>query len=362
MIPASPSALQAVPDPETARLEAVRGLDLLDTPPEAGFDLISELAARLFQLPVVLITLVEQDRVWCKSRFGLQFEPAGDLPGMRPATGLDEGPCLVADAQADPRTRDHRQVTGAPGLRFLIAIPLCTREHHAVGALVGMDLVPRNWTGEQTAQFALLARLAVEHMELRRGARRALVLQQGLEELRVQLGQTAARDALTGSWNFNAVMVLLQQAHARSRRDGCAFAVMVLEVDGFEGLAPKFSSAAAGQILAEVGSRLRATLRGGDAIGRVGEARFLCVLESFGIDAARLVAERCRAAVARLPVSFEHLTPHHTMVSVSVGLVLMDPAAACEPGAIVEHAEHLLDQSRADGGNRVSAAIMAPSA
>ena len=358
-LPASPTSPQWSHDTEAARLEALRSLELLDSPGEDGFDILAELLAQILQVPVVLIALVDRERVWCASHHGTDLDEYERQPGLVDDVLHAEGPHIVQQAQADPRTYDHPLVTGSFGLRFQAAVALRLRDRTAVGILSAIDFAPRTLSAEQLRALELLGRVVSDRMELRRSARRAHALQRQLRDIQAQLGQTGAHDALTGSWNLAAVMVLLGQAHARSLRDGRALAVMLLEIDSLAALERQFGSAVTDQILLAVSVRLQDTLRGGDAIGRVGGDRFMCLLESFAIDSARMVAERCRGAVARLPVPFAHGDlPGQTMVSVSVGLILVHPSAEVPPEALVERAETLLDQSRTEGGNRVTFEVL----
>ncbi len=349
----------AAPDPELARLQALHSLALLDTPGEDGFDMITELLANAMQVPAALITLVDQDRVWCKSRHGTDLVQFPRLPGLSASVIESDGVYVVEDALADARTCDHPLVTGSFGLRFFAAVPLRLRDHHAVGTLSAVDFKPRTPSRAQLRSLELLGQLATDRMELRRGARRAQGMQRRLHEIEAQLGQSGAHDRLTGAWNLGAVMVLLGQAHARSLRDGGTLAVMMLEVDALGKLQQELGAAAVDQILQAVHVRLKDTLRGGDAIGRVGGERFLCLLESFAVDSARMVAERCRGAVARLPLPVDRGgTPGQAMVSLSIGLILVHPNAGIAPELLVQRAELMLEQSRGEGGNRVSLEVL----
>jgi signal transduction histidine kinase len=146
----------AIPAHEPDRLAALQALDLLDTPGEARFDRLTRLAARLFDVPIALITLVDRDRVWCKSGVGL--EPTASSRDLSVCGHAILGPevFVVPDARQDPRFADNPALVAA-GLRFYAGAPLTTPSGHRVGTLCLMDRQPRQLTD---ADIGLLRELA----------------------------------------------------------------------------------------------------------------------------------------------------------------------------------------------------------
>ena len=164
-----------LPANEEERLAALRHYALLDTPPEAAFDRLASLAARLFGVPLSLVTLVDRDRQWFKSCQG----PAGDSLGLRETgrdlsfcahTILSDEPMVVEDARRDPRFADNPLVTGELNVRFYAGAPLRDAEGHALGALCLVDFQPRAFPAESRAALADLAAAVVSEMELRRAS------------------------------------------------------------------------------------------------------------------------------------------------------------------------------------------------
>lgn len=167
-------AVQQVPAPasaadlEQARLAALCRFRVLDTPPEEAFDALTALAAQLCEAPMAAVTLVEADRMWCKSRLGLDLsETPRELSFC--AHGLASPDVLmVPDASADVRFADNPLVTGRPGIRFYAGAPLVTADGYVLGTLCVLDVVPRVLTERQLGQLAVLARQVVSQLELRR--------------------------------------------------------------------------------------------------------------------------------------------------------------------------------------------------
>ncbi len=159
----------AVTANETDRLAALHGLGILDTPPEAAFDDLTRLAAVICGTPVALVTLVDEQRQWFKSKHGLKLC----------ATPRDQAFCahallnprellVVPDATADPRFADNPLVTGNPNIRFYAGAPLLSAEGHPLGTLCVIDIVPRTLTPEQIEALSTLGRQVAAQFELRR--------------------------------------------------------------------------------------------------------------------------------------------------------------------------------------------------
>ncbi len=137
------------PANEIERVEALRRLRVLDTPPEERFDLITHLATTAFNVPIALVSLVDSDRQWFKSLQGLTVrETPRSLSFCGHALFSDEI-LLVPDALQDERFHDNTLVTGNPGIRFYAGCPVHTPEGHVVGTLCLIDRKPRSLTKEE---------------------------------------------------------------------------------------------------------------------------------------------------------------------------------------------------------------------
>ena len=158
---------QAV-DPEAARLAAVRDYNLLDTPPDAEFDRITTLAGRIFDVPIAVISIVGQDRVWLKSRLGIDTAEIERARGLG-ADSLHEQTLVIEDLTTDPRTQPAAD-GGAP-FRFYAGVPLITPDGHNLGAFAIADTQPRQMSPTDVATLEDLAAMALHEMELRRAAR-----------------------------------------------------------------------------------------------------------------------------------------------------------------------------------------------
>lgn len=152
---------------EAARLRALRRLELLDTEEEAGLDELTALAASLCDVPIALLSLVDEDRQWFKSRVGLEVrETPRDVSFCGHAIH-EEGLFEVRDAHADPRFSDNPLVLGAPRVRFYAAAPLRTSDGLGLGTLCVIDHVPRVLDERQRGALATLGKVLLHLLERR---------------------------------------------------------------------------------------------------------------------------------------------------------------------------------------------------
>jgi hypothetical protein len=161
----------AIPTDEPERLRALAEYHLLDTPSEASFDALTRLAAHLVDAPVALITLVDAERQWFKSRHGLAARETARDVSFCGHVVADRQPLVVPDASRDERFADNPLVTGEPHIRFYAGLPLVGHGGHVLGTLCVIDRVPRELTAKQQELLALLTGQVVDQLEARRQAR-----------------------------------------------------------------------------------------------------------------------------------------------------------------------------------------------
>jgi signal transduction histidine kinase len=178
--------MQSVPVPanETERLEALYQYGILDTPPEAAFDRITGLAARLFQTQTVLISLVDESRAWFKSSIGFDAPEVSRDATLCNFSVLTDELLVVADARLDERFACNPFVQSDSGVRFYAGAPLITRKGFNLGTLCLLDSQPRaNFSAEQRATLCDLAAIVVDELELRLAARRVAHIDAALLEI-----------------------------------------------------------------------------------------------------------------------------------------------------------------------------------
>jgi GAF domain-containing protein/histidine kinase len=166
--------LTIIPSDEPSRMAAVRRYEILDTPPDGAFDHITAIAARNFNVPISIISIVDEDRIWFKSRHGLEVEQIGRDPGLCASAVLSAEPWIISDAKKDIRSLANPLVAGDFGLRFYVGVPLRTSDGYNLGTLCVIDKEPRTINERQIEDLKDLAAVVMDQMELRLSARRAV--------------------------------------------------------------------------------------------------------------------------------------------------------------------------------------------
>ena len=157
-----------LPENEAARLEALHRYRILDTAPERSFDDLTLLASHICGTPMALITLVDADRQWFKSRVGVSITETARAVSFCTHAINHRDLFIVPDARHDERFRDNPLVTDSLEIRFYAGAPLVTPDGHAVGTLCVLDHVARTLSREQLEALTALCRQAEAQLELRR--------------------------------------------------------------------------------------------------------------------------------------------------------------------------------------------------
>ncbi|PJZ67549.1 hybrid sensor histidine kinase/response regulator [Leptospira wolffii] len=177
MEPSRPYSVAPPPPNETERLKALERYEILDTPAEEKYDAITRAASLIFGTPIALITLIDSNRQWFKSRIGME-----DLETLRETSfcqfALSQKNVLVIeDARKDSRFQLNPSVTGSPFVRFYAGAPLVTPEGYVIGTLCVIDPKPRKPDQNQLDALRALADSVIAYMELESKSRRLIKIQ-----------------------------------------------------------------------------------------------------------------------------------------------------------------------------------------
>jgi len=153
---------------EAARLAALERYAILDTDPEQSFDDLTLLASFIFKTPIAMISLIDGDRQWFKSRVGLAVSETPREVAFCSTAILQSEILVVPDALEDERFRDNPFVVADPHIRFYAGAPLINEDGYALGTICVVDQTPRELTPEQRDALKALSRLVLAQMEFRR--------------------------------------------------------------------------------------------------------------------------------------------------------------------------------------------------
>jgi diguanylate cyclase (GGDEF)-like protein len=245
---------QQAPIGEAARLATLRSLNILDSDAEERFDRITRLAARLFDVPMAAVSLIDEDRQWFKSRIGIDD----------PQTPRSDSFCAHAIAQPDPvmhvydATQDHRFaenpfVTDAPNVRFYAGAPIAAPDGSRLGALCVIGDQPRGISADDAH---LLRELA------------------GMVEQEIATAREALVDELTGLTNRRGFVAVAQRVLALCNDRHLPAAVVFADVDGLKPINDQLGHEAGDRAIREVADLLATSFRTSDVVARLGGDEF----------------------------------------------------------------------------------------
>jgi diguanylate cyclase (GGDEF)-like protein len=351
-----------LPKNEPERLEALRRYAILDTAPEQAYDDLTRLAAFIAGTPVALISLIDEQRQWFKSRVGLDVsETPRDQAFCAHAILEPEQTLVVRDATQDKRFVDNPLVTGGPGIRFYMGTPLLTPDRQPLGTLCVIDHRPREMEPERVETLEILSRQVAAQFELRRIAaelqneiaNRDVYLeqlqgyQQELEKNNLELQRASLTDGLTRIANRAAFDQRLQEEVYRAQRYKTGLSLILIDVDKFKDYNDSFGHPAGDVVLKEVARLLRTRVRPSDLVARYGGEEFAIILATTGRDSAQTVAESLRSTI-------EQGTFPNRAVTVSAGVATLGERRA-DPAALLQAADDALYEAKRSGRNRVVA-------
>ncbi|WP_036775078.1 sensor histidine kinase [Pontibacter actiniarum] len=199
---------------ESERLEELNSLDILDTPAEQEFDELTQLASQICGTPISLISLIDENRQWFKSRLGIGIpETPRSISFCQHAIRQSEV-FEVQDTMEDQRFKNNPMVTDDPNIRFYAGSQLVTASGHKLGTLCVLDTIPRRLTPDQKYALEVLSKQVITNMELRLKQKQLETEKQQLQVANEKLDQfvhMVSHDLKEPIMNMQAVTEWLQE-------------------------------------------------------------------------------------------------------------------------------------------------------
>ncbi|MDE2431018.1 MAG: sensor domain-containing diguanylate cyclase, partial [Burkholderiales bacterium] len=260
-----------IPLDEGIRLQTLRSLHILDTAPQERFDRMTRMAKRLFDVPISLVSLIDENRQWFKSCMGMDAkESSRDISFCGHAILGDEA-FLIPDATLDERFFDNPLVVGEPHIRFYAGYPLKAGNGSKLGTLCIIDTQPRDFHPEDIAMLQDLA-LMVEH-----------------ELAAIQI---ATLDDLTNISNRRGFMLLAQHSLHVSMRQNTPASLVFMDMDKLKKINDTFGHSEGDKALIAFAQQMKIAYRDSDVFARLGGDEFVALLTNTGAAQAEIVVER----------------------------------------------------------------------
>lgn len=268
---------------EVERLSTVRRYEILDTPEDGSFDRLTQLAARLFAVPVAIVSLVDHDRIWFKSHYGLSVRQIERAPGLCASAILQDEVYTVLDAKIDPRTLANPLVAGEFGLRFYAAAPLITHDGFRLGTLCVIDFAPRGLSDAEQETLRDLAAIVMDEMELRLASRKIIQAERTLrlqaDSAMAEAERLANMDKLTGLANRRALDMDMERHKSISGPTQARDIILaMIDLNGLKAINDCYGHKQGDWVLSSFAKNLRSVLRREDKAYRYGGDEFVLLL------------------------------------------------------------------------------------
>lgn len=264
------------PQNEVARLEALRSLNILDTPAEERFDRLTRLAKRIFDVPIALVSLVDEDRQWFKSCVGLNTsETPRDISFCGHAI-LGNQIFVVSDTTQDDRFSDNPLVLNDPKIRFYAGCPLTHTDGNRLGTLCIIDTKPRVISTEDLEALKNITALA---------------------ERELAAVQLATLDELTKISNRRGFLLIAQHSLNICARQKVSASLVFFDLNKFKHINDNFGHAAGDNALTVFAEKMRSTFRNSDVIARIGGDEFVVLLTNAPIEIANAIITRFKKSL-----------------------------------------------------------------
>lgn len=268
--------LPKIPDDEQVRLSQLRALAILDTPSEERFDCVTRMAKRLFGVPIALVSLVDENRQWFKSCFGLDVSETERSISFCGHAILNKSALVINDATLDERFFDNPLVIGEPYIRFYAGQPLRTLSGQGLGTLCIIDQTPRDFSDEDIAMLANLA---------------------GMVEREIMAVQLTISDELTKISNRRGFLTLTRYCLEVCKRGSFPASLVFFDLDKFKEINDAHGHAEGDRALKIFADEMMGSFRTSDIFARLGGDEFVVLLTNTSTDGIQQLIVRFKASL-----------------------------------------------------------------
>ena len=312
-----------LPINEDTRLETLRALQILDSVPEERFDRLTRMAKRMFGVPISLVSLIDDDRQWFKSKRGLEADQTPRTVSFCGHTILGDEPFIVPDALKDERFKNNPLVLGEPNIRFYAGCPLRMSNGSKLATLCLIDNEPRELEQEDLQLLQDLATMA---------------------EQEIAAVQLATLDELTMISNRRGFTTLGEHALHVCRRKNWPVTFLLFDLNEFKLINDQFGHAEGDRALISFANVMRRSFRDSDVFARVGGDEFATLLTDTDESAVTLILERFASQIE----SLNQTEKRGYNIRYSVGSVSRPPGSVISIDAMKAEADARMYEGKRD--------------
>lgn len=302
------------PENEVERLNALRTLQILDTSHEERFDRVTRIAKRMFGVSISLVSLIDEDRQWFKSKQGFETtETSRDISFCGHAINQDKL-FIIPNTRKDERFFDNPMVTSAPNIGFYAGYPLKIQNGLNIGTLCLLDETPREMDEEDQQLFKDLGAM----------------IEQEIKSI-----QLATLDALTLISNRYGFLILVEHSFKMCRRNKVPMSFLLFDLNKFKAINDEYGHHEGDFVLTKFAQLMIGTFRNSDVVGRLGGDEFVAMITSFNEENADTILARFDVAVEEANTTMNK--PYK--IEYSVGLVHFQHNTKKTPEEMIQAAD-----------------------
>ncbi|WP_135076195.1 sensor domain-containing diguanylate cyclase [Terasakiella sp. SH-1] len=309
-----------IPENDKERLESLRKMNLLSTAREGDLDRVTRTAQKFFQIEIALISLIDEERQWFKSRCGLDVAQTGRDISFCGHAIMGADVFIVENALDDERFFDNPLVTGGPEIRFYAGQPLSNTEGHHIGTLCIISPKRRSLSESDAQALRDFARMVEIVLENRHLNEMQLSLLSALENAQ----RDAMLDTLTGIWNRDAFHNFFERQKEQALREGSSFGLALVDLDDFKKLNDQFGTEVGDLVIKETASILVDNSRSADFVVRMGSELFALIFHDVDELTLPYMGEKYLTAFRRRGEIQTESGP--CRFTASIGMVFVNPA------------------------------------
>lgn len=320
-----------LPDNETERLKALADYNILDTLPEQAFDDLTAIAAYICKTPIALISLIDSDRQWFKSKLGLKSsEIPRDWSFCSHAILQPDDILVVSNALKDDRFNNNPLVKGNPKIRFYAGVPLITPDGLPIGTLCVMDTIPHRLSYQQLDALRRLSRQAIAQIELIQEVRYR-------KQAEIEGRQLSLTDELTGLHNRRAFLLMAAQQLKIAHRMKVFCWVIFIDLDGLKQINDTLGHDMGDALIIDAGRLLKQSFRSSDIVARLGGDEFIVFISSYFKD-ADTIQVRLQTNIA----NFNQQQNRSYKLSMSIGIERYSPESNMSLEQLIARSDKLM--------------------